>query len=72
MFVLLGIGEKAGSGADVILHGWDDNKWAHPVIEEKIRPDRVVLTLGLEAVLADISGQQTDNKRTTNMQQPNR
>jgi len=63
MFVLLGIGEKAGSGADVILHGWDDNKWAHPVIEEKSRPDRVVLTLGLETVLPD-------NKPTTNRQQP--
>jgi len=58
MFVLLGIGEKAGSGADVILHGWNDNKWAHPVIEEKIKPDRVAMTLRLETVMTDINRHQ--------------
>lgn len=45
MFMLLGIGEKAGSGADIIVKGWKDNKWVLPRIEEKIRPDRVVMTL---------------------------
>lgn len=48
MFVRLGIGEKAGSGADIIVKGWKDNGWKKPLIEEKERPDRVVLTLTFE------------------------
>lgn len=48
MFVLLGIGEKAGSGADIILKGWKDNGWKRPELVERMRPDRVVLTLAYE------------------------
>lgn len=48
MFVQLGIGEKAGSGADIIVKGWKDNGWKKPLIEETERPDRVVLTLTFE------------------------
>lgn len=43
-FTQLGIGEKAGSGADFIIKGCDDNKWNHPIIEEKVQPDRVIMT----------------------------
>ena len=42
-FTQLGIGEKAGSGADFIIKGCDDNKWIHPTIEEKVQPDRVTM-----------------------------
>jgi len=45
MFVALGIGEKAGSGADTIVKGWSDNDWETPQIEELYDPDRVRLTL---------------------------
>lgn len=45
MFVALGIGEKAGSGADTIMKGWSDNEWVEPLIEEQYDPDRVLLVL---------------------------
>lgn len=45
MFVALGIGEKAGSGADTIVKGWSDNEWEKPLIEEQYDPDRVRLVL---------------------------
>lgn len=45
MFVALGIGEKAGSGADTIVKGWIDNEWEKPLIEEQYDPDRVRMVL---------------------------
>ena len=47
MFVILGIGEKAGSGADVILKGWADNNWERPEIKQLHDPQRVELMLKL-------------------------
>ena len=41
MFVFLGIGEKGGTGADVIAKGWKDNGWSTPTVEEKSNPDRI-------------------------------
>ena len=41
MFVFLGIGEKGGTGADVIAKGWKDNGWNAPTVEEKSNPDRI-------------------------------
>jgi len=45
MFVALGVGEKAGSGADTIVKGWSENDWEIPQIEEQYDPDRVRLVL---------------------------
>lgn len=36
MFVFLGIGEKGGTGADVIAKGWKDNGWSIPTVEERV------------------------------------
>lgn len=47
MFVFLGIGEKGGTGADVIAKGWTDNGWRTPTIVEKSNPDRVETCLPL-------------------------
>ena len=47
-FIQLGIGEKAGSGADFIIKGWQDNKWSCPMLEEKVQPDVVTLTFQLK------------------------
>ncbi|MCQ2335569.1 MAG: putative DNA binding domain-containing protein [Paludibacteraceae bacterium] len=47
MFVFMGIGEKAGSGADVIIKGWKDNQWIIPEISECADPDRVVIKMQL-------------------------
>lgn len=48
MFVFLGIGEKGGTGADVIAKGWKDNGWSIPVVIEKSNPDRIEISLSLE------------------------
>lgn len=45
IFTFLGYGEKAGSGADTIVKGWQENDWGRPIIEEKVQPDTVTLTL---------------------------
>ena len=47
MFVFLGIGEKGGTGADVIAKGWRDNGWSIPTVEEKNNPDRIEICLSL-------------------------
>ena len=47
MFVFLGIGEKGGTGADVIAKGWRDNGWSTPTVEEKSNPDRIETYLKL-------------------------
>lgn len=51
MFRLIGTGDKAGSGADVIKTGWNDNGWPDPEIKEHFGAydDRVELTLRLVA-----------------------
>lgn len=47
MFVFLGIGEKGGTGADVIAKGWKDNGWSIPTVEEKNNPDIIETCLSL-------------------------
>ena len=59
MFVLLGIGEKAGSGADTIVKGWEDNKWTIPTISEQLQPERVKMTMWL----TNNTDNNTDNNR---------
>ena len=53
MFVFLGIGEKGGTGADVIAKGWKDNGWSIPTVEEKSNPDRIETCLKLERSIKD-------------------
>ena len=51
MFRFIGLGEKAGSGADIIAKGWHDNHWARPIITEKLyQPQYTELILDLEKV----------------------
>lgn len=52
MFRLIGTGDKAGSGADVIKTGWNENGWPDPELKEHFGAysDRVELTLRLGAV----------------------
>ena len=45
MFVFVGVGEKAGSGADVIVKGWEDRKWMKPEIRQCEEPDRVEMVM---------------------------
>ena len=47
MFMRLGRVEKAGSGVDKIVSGWQSLGWPLPTVAEETRPDYVVLTLQL-------------------------
>ena len=51
MFTFLGSAEKAGSGVDKIIRGWEELNWKRPFLEEKKRPNKVVLTLSMESLL---------------------
>ena len=53
MFMMFGKAEKAGSGADKIISGWKDSNLNSPNLEEKNRPDKVILTLPLISILDD-------------------
>ncbi len=39
MFMMLGRAEKAGSGVDKILSGWNELGWDKPVLTEELQPD---------------------------------
>ena len=51
MFIMLGKAEKAGSGVDKIIKGWEKRYWPIPQIELKNRPDKVNLILSIESML---------------------
>ncbi len=51
MFLLIGGGEKAGSGADKIRAGWRLQHWRAPKVEVFGQPDRVVLTLPMVSLI---------------------
>lgn len=55
LFVMLGYGEKAGSGIDKIREGWASQNWRWPLIEEQAKPDRVRLTLPMVSLLPEES-----------------
>jgi predicted HTH transcriptional regulator len=48
MFRLVGYGEKAGSGADIIARGWAENHWERPTISESLIPGETELVLNLQ------------------------
>ena len=58
MFVFVGVGEKAGSGADVISTGWRENGWQLPSLCEHQMPNRVETTLRI----IDLLNQGTQQK----------
>ncbi len=47
LFMFLGYGEKAGSGADIIKKGWKDNNWPMPVLTERVQPEETLMTLAI-------------------------
>ena len=52
-YIVLVVGEKAGSGADTIVKGWKDNGWTLPAIKEQVAPDRVTTTMMVSVTFAD-------------------
>lgn len=67
MFMMLGRAEKAGSGVDKILSGWNELGWDSPVLTEELQPDYVVLTLPIGKSKND---QETSKNRPRNEQKP--
>jgi ATP-dependent DNA helicase RecG len=53
MFMLIGRAEKAGSGVDKIMTGWQDSHWRRPFLQLESQPDRVKLTLPMFSVIPD-------------------
>ena len=65
MFVFMGIGEKGGSGADVIVKGWKDNGWSTPIVAEKNNPDRIETCLNLYSETNTTTETTTENTTKT-------
>lgn len=53
MFMLIGRAEKAGSGVDKIMTGWQESHWRRPFLELENQPDRVKLTLPMFSVIPE-------------------
>lgn len=53
MFMLIGRAEKAGSGVDKIMMGWQSSHWRKPFLELESQPDRVKLTLPMFSVIPE-------------------
>jgi len=53
MFMMIGRAEKAGSGVDKIMAGWDSAHWRRPFIDPRNNPDRVILFMPLFSVIPD-------------------
>lgn len=69
MFVFVGVGEKAGSGADIISTGWRENGWKWPTLVEHQMPARVEATLLIEDLVKQQEGetiQKTENHTKSN------
>ena len=48
MFMMMGAVEKAGSGVDKIVRGWQTLHWKTPYPDERFRPNKVELVMPLE------------------------
>ncbi|MFD2435726.1 RNA-binding domain-containing protein [Modicisalibacter luteus] len=45
MFLLIGLGERAGSGLPKIYSGWDWRHWRRPALYQKLEPQQTLLEL---------------------------
>ncbi|HLP42224.1 MAG TPA: ATP-binding protein [Fibrobacteria bacterium] len=53
MFLMIGGGEQAGSGADKIREGWKSNHWRPPLMSRTFDPDRIHLVLPMASLIPD-------------------
>ena len=59
MFLLIGLGERGGSGMPKIYSGWQSRHWRQPLLREKDLPEQTLLELHMldllpETVLAEL------------------
>ena len=64
MFSFIGYVERAGSGADTITKGWNENNWPKPQIREVYDPDRVEMVLSLHGLEGNMGKDETTQKTT--------
>ena len=68
MFNLIGIGERAGSGVPELFSVWEEEGWQEPIIEEKMNPDRTILTLSFQKKVREKSARKkVQEKHSNNM-----
>jgi hypothetical protein len=53
MFLMIGLGERAGSGIPKIVSGWDSQHWRRPALYEKDDPEQTLLELRMLALLPE-------------------
>lgn len=53
MFMMIGGGERAGSGFDKIQSGWKSQHWRAPHLVNQFRPDRVILQLPMISLIPE-------------------
>ena len=51
MFLLIGVGERAGSGLGNIQLAWKEQNWRNPLLLERFQPDRIELVLRTTSLL---------------------
>lgn len=55
MFMMIGGAEKAGSGVDKILRGWESQHWRSPRVRDQFQPDRVQWMLPMISLIPEES-----------------
>ena len=55
MFMMIGAGEKAGSGIDKIRRGWESQHWRQPRVSESVQPARVQWMLPMISLIPEVS-----------------
>lgn len=53
MFLLIGLGERGGSGIPKIYSGWKSQHWRPPALAEKEEPEQTLLVLQMADLLPD-------------------
>ena len=53
MFLMIGSAEKAGSGVNKIMAGWEYTHWRSPYLQVHSQPDRLVLELPMFSILPE-------------------
>jgi len=57
MFLMVGAGERAGSGIPKILGAWNEQHWRVPNLVEGVSPDTVTLKLTMQSLLPEAAVQ---------------
>ncbi len=53
MFMMIGSAEKAGSGVNKIIYGWEYAQWRRPYLIVETQPDRLILELPKFSILPE-------------------